>query len=446
MSFPFLPADQKMTFDYLTGYIRQIFKGLPDNRKGGGDPTYTMEDAALGAFSIFFMQSPSFLEFQRTMKLQNGRSNANTLFRMSNIPSDGQIRNLMDGVLPSCLFPIYEYIINTLYKYGYLEQYRSINGTLLMPFDGTEFFSSKNISCENCTVKEHSKGNFTFSHTVVTPIIAAPGNNKVFPLPPEFVVPQDGHDKQDCETAATKRWLNEYGSSYRDWRITMLGDDLYSRQPTCEAILSTGFDFILVCKPKSHKTLYECVKILETTGHIRTITVHRHIGKRVEIDTYHYVNKVPLRNTDDALMVNWCELTTRDTNGKILYHNAFVTNHEITDENVEEMILAGRTRWKVENENNNNLKTKGYHLTHNFGHGKKHLSTTLATLNILAYLVHTVLDLMDTKYQLVRQKLGTRKNFFNDIRAITRYECMDSWNALLLYMMRGLEIEIPDTG
>ena len=265
-------------------------------------------------------------------------------------------------------------------------------------------------------------------------------------MPPEFVIPQDGHDKQDCETAATKRWLNKYGSFYQDWGITILGDDLYSRQPTCESILSEGLNFILVCKPTSHKTLYEWVNDFETTGHVRTIIVRRCIGKKVEIDTYRYVNQVPLRNTDDALMVNWCELTTRDTQDKIIYHNAFVTNHEITDENVAEMILAGRTRWKVENENNNNLKTKGYHLTHNFGHGKEHLSATLATLNLLAYLLHTVLDFMDSKYQLVRQQLGTRINFFNDIRAITRYHCMDSWDALLLFMMRGLEIEVPDTG
>ena len=40
---------------------------------------------------------------------------------------------------------------------------------------------------------------------------------------------------------------------------TILGDDLYSRQPVCEAILNAGLNFILVCKPKSHKTLYKRV-------------------------------------------------------------------------------------------------------------------------------------------------------------------------------------------
>jgi len=44
--------------------------------------------------------------------------------------------------------------------------------------------------------------------------------------------------------------------------------------------------------------------------------------------------------------------------GKQLYKNAFATDHWITDQTVEAIVQSGRTRWKVENENNNTLKTK----------------------------------------------------------------------------------------
>jgi hypothetical protein len=92
------------------------------------------------------------------------------------------------------------------------------------------------------------------------------------------------------------------------------------------------------------------------------------------------------RDTPPALMVNWCELTiARDTDGVIIYHNAFITRHPIGASNVAAVVTAGRARWKVENENNNVLKTKGYHLEHNFGHGKQHLSALLLTLNLLAF-------------------------------------------------------------
>ena len=166
-----------------------------------------MADAGLGAFSVFFMQSPSFLDFQRTMALAIGGSNAQTLFKLLNIPSDNQIRNLLDGVPPSAIFPVFSDILDGLKALDYLDSYRSINGTFLVPMDGTDYFSSKKLKCKNCKVRNHRNGSTTYAHTVITPVIVAPGSNRVFPLEPEFIAPQDGHDKQDCENAGAKRWL-----------------------------------------------------------------------------------------------------------------------------------------------------------------------------------------------------------------------------------------------
>ena len=117
----------------------------------------------------------------------------------------------------------------------------------------------------------------------------------------------------------------------------------------------------------------------------------------------------------------------------------------VFENNVKQIVADGRARWKVENENNNVLKNRGYNLEHNFGHGKKHLASLLLSFNLLAFLFHTVLELMDEKYKLVRAELPTRKTFFDDLRALTRYMYFPSWEAMLTFMMQGLEIEIPDT-
>jgi hypothetical protein len=152
---------------------------------------------------------------------------------------------------------------------------------------------------------------------------------------------------------------------------------------------------------------------------------------------------VPLKDGEDALLVNGGELTVSRPDGKVVYKNSFATNHPITDDTVAEVVLAGRTRWKVENENNNTLKTKGYNLEHNFGHGKQHLASFLATLNILSLLFHTLLELLDQKYKLLRSHLPTRKTFFDDLRALTRYLYFNNWDHLLTFMLEGLELEIP---
>ena len=156
--------------------------------------------------------------------------------------------------------------------------------------------------------------------------------------------------------------------------------------------------------------------------------------------TYRWANHVPLAEGQDALRVNWCEITETDHQGQVIYRNSFITDFPITDQNVAALVAAGRARWKIENENNNTLKTKGYHLEHNFGHGKEHLSSLLAAMNILAFLYHIFLSLTNEHYRLIRATLPSRKTFFEDLRALTRYLLFLSWDALLDFMMRGLEI------
>jgi hypothetical protein len=199
---------------------------------------------------------------------------------------------------------------------------------------------------------------------------------------PEFVVPQDGHQKQDCENAAAKRWLLQHGAKYSSLKVTVLGDDLYCHQPWCQLLLQQQFNFILTCLPTSHQTLYEHLEGVS----VPTVVQKRWTGKVEETYTYRYFNQLPLKVSEDALLVNWCELTVTRPDGKVVYKNSWATNHLITDKTVIAIVLAGRTRWKVENENNNTLKTKGYNLEHNFGHGKQHLASFLASLNILSLL------------------------------------------------------------
>ncbi|MHB1530496.1 MAG: ISNCY family transposase [Acidiferrobacteraceae bacterium] len=426
-------------------------RAAPDKRTGK-NCVYRMEDAALAAFAVFYTQSPSFLAYQRTMEQTKGQSNAQTLFGMGQIPTDNCVRKMLDPVAPSHLFPLFTRIFQALNASGHIDPFRvsldasaSGPGTLLMALDGTAYHHSHTIHCPQCTRIEHKNGAVSYQHTAITPVIVAPGASRVIPLEPEFIVPQDGHDKQDCETAAAKRWLTTTASRYRDQNVTLLGDDLYSRQPLCEAVLAAGLHFLFVCKPSSHLTLYEEVEGLARAGGVTTHEITRRKGKQTLTDTYRFAAELPLRVGLDALCVHWLELTTTDAAGQTIYHNAWVTRHTIHQGNVAALAAAARARWGIENGANNTLKTKGYHFEHNFGHGKRHLSSLLATLNLLAFLLHTVQEIISHKYRLLRASLPTRQTFFDDIRALTRYLCFESFEALLDFMLRGLEIDAPDS-
>lgn len=428
------------SFDQLVGKLRSCLGALPDKRTGA-NTQYSMETIGLSAFSVFFTQSPSFLAYQRDMEENKGKSNAETLFQIDKIPTDNHIRDMLDPVKPEAVYPVYDGVYQAFEERGILDSFRSVHDTRLIALDGTWYFSSQSehVHCPNCSKIEHANGECTHYHSAITPVIVGPGQPYAIPLRPEFIIPQDGDSKQDCEIKAGKRWLDKNGAFYNTGNDTILGDDLYAHQPLARRVLLNNYHFIFVCKHQSHSSLYKWIDLLEPGKDIHTHQQRVKVKGHWEQHTYRYANAVPLVDSEDALKVNWCEVTVK-RKGKQVHHNAFITDWKITDKNVAGIVSAGRARWKVENENNNVLKTKGYHLEHNFGHGKQHLSSVLATLNILAFLFHSFLTFCDDAYKLIRAKLPTRKTFFDDIRALMRYHCFPSWNAMMDFMMRGLEI------
>ncbi len=424
--------------------VGKTFANLPDGRKGR-NTTYAMKDAAAGAFSVFFTQSPSFLAYQRDMERSKGQNNAASLFGVTQIPSDQQIRNLLDLVSPETLYAPFWTLHQRLEAAGHLSAHRGHAGAYLIALDGTYYYSSQTIHCQNCTVHEKDE-QVRYYHSAVTPVLAAPDSNCVYPLEPEFISPQDGAKKQDCERNAAKRWVERNGQRFEAWQATVLGDDLHCHQPFCALLEEQQLNYILVCKPQSHMALYEEVELLEKAGGVGTHTYRRWNGRFHEEWRLRYAHHVPLRAGADALFVNWCEVRIyRGDTGNRIYYNTFATNFPVDEQSVRSIVESGRARWKVENENNNVLKNYGYHLEHSYGHGAQYLSAVLVTLNLLAFLIHTILSQTHTIYAAIRQELGTRQTFFNDIRALTRYLYFPSWDALLSFMAIQLEIQLePD--
>jgi hypothetical protein len=429
-------------FDALKGILHRRIVHLPDHRKASPNTQYAIHDAALGAFGIFFTQSPSFLEYQRRLQQTKGSHNARTLFDVEQIPCDNQVRTLLDPIAPSYLDAVFVEVFEGLEQHHMLDNFRVLGAQLLVAMDGTNYFSSHTIHCPNCLTRQLNNGHTLYYHAAITPVIVCPGRSQVIALPPEYIMPQDGHAKQDCERAAAKRWLAKHAEPVAPYGVTLLGDDLYSNQPFCALVLQQGFNFIFTCKPDSHPTLAERLAFWQATDAIATHEARHFNGRFTEVTMVRYINDVLLRSGDDALSVNWFDIIVINAKtGEQLYHNSYITNHRLTAANVVDVAQSGRGRWKIENENNNVLKTKGYHLEHNFGHGKQYLAACMLSLNLLAFLFHTVLEWSEDKYALLRQVIARRQAFFNDIQALMRYMVFDSWDHLIDFMIRGLELE-----
>jgi hypothetical protein len=413
----------------LLGRLRQCCESFPDKRRGI-NTSYPIADIAMAAFSVFFMQSPSFLAHQRHLRDGHGRSNCESLFGLTKIPSDNHIRDMLDPAAPALLHPVFAEVLATLEQSGGLSAFRRPGNHVLIALDGTEYFCSNKIGCGQCSKRLRGNGKTEYYHAMLGATLVAPGHNHVVPLEPEFVSPQDGAEKQDCESRAARRWLAAHGCQYAWLNPIYLGDDLFSNQPICETVLAANGHFLFTCKPTSHPLIQEYVSGVKLPTH--TVSVKR--GRKLFIHRFRWMSGVPLRDTKDALKVNWFEIEIRDPTSEITYRNSFITDLPVNRETVAERAACGRTRWKIENETFNVLKTGGYNLEHSYGHGKQNLAALLVTLNLLAFACHTVCDQAEDLWRLARSKAGSRAQFFGRLAAITSFLIFPSWDHLVRTM------------
>ena len=371
-------------------------------RRAGKNLMYRIGDIGMAAFACFFMQSPSFLAHQRMLMDRCGDSNARTLFGMERIPCDNHIRQTLDGMEPEHFDDVFISVAHDLDRKGALRGMRRLKDRTLIALDGTEYFNSYKVKCDNCPTrtrhKDTDKEKVEYYHSFLSANIVAPGQNTALPLPPEIIRPQDGAKKQDCEINAVKRWLARVGPRIRGLNPLFLGDALLACQVVCEAIHGIGGHFILTSKPGSHKTLYEELSRCRPRTVTRTVT--KGVRKR-RTYRYSYAWRPDLRIRDGAaaMPVTWANLEIRKMEtGKINFRTAVVTDLAVTHHNVEDIIACGRARWKCENEGYNVLKQNGYHLEHSFGHGKETLASVLLVMNLLAFTLHGACDLFEAMW------------------------------------------------
>ena len=419
----------------LTASLGEVGAKHTDTRKESPNLRFSTADGLKSAFSVFYFQHPSILQFNTAMKQDWKRQNVKNFFRIAEIPSDNEIRTLIDGVEPLEMSDVFGGMLKELDGRGGLEQFRVLDNGVLLALDGTWYHSSNKIRCKHCLHKTKD-GITTYYHTILAGTIVKPGVSVVLPVMGEMITNEDGSEKQDCEQNAAKRWLAAHAEEYRWLKPTLLGDDLFSRNDFCREVLAQGMSFLFTCKAESHPWLSETVEnsILDTMSSEQWDS---RSGHHI-IYTYRWLSDVEMRDTKDALRVNYLEMEIRHREtGKITYKNSWVTDKPVSKENAAHIAACARARWKIENEHNNVLKNHGYNLEHNFGHGDNHASEIFCLLNLLAFLIHGIEALTHEDYINARIKAGRRDEFFNKLRIVLEYFVFDDWDAFIAFVLNG---------
>lgn len=389
---------QSLNFEAIVELLRCNFKTITDARNPRR-ASYQVADQMMSAFAVFFFQHPSLLAFQERLQHKKGRNNLRTMFGVSEVSSATQLRENLDEVEAEAVRRLLPVFFEKIRRAGWATQFQSevrsgadAGNYYVVALDGTQYFDSRAIGCPNCLQRRDTNGVLHHWHLVVAATIVRAGSHRILPIDAEVASPQDGSEKQDCESAAAKRLLQRVRREHRQLSVIVTADDLHSHVPFVCLCEELRLKYVLVCKPSSHAETFEWVEELERMG--ESEWVRWSVGPAGQRQNYEarVVRSVPLR-ADDAVYTTLVEVWQRNRAGELVYHNSWVTNLEVTKENVAEMVLIGRAKWKIENEQFNVQKNGGYHLEHNFGHGKKNLSAVFYYLNLVAYLSHIIMGL-----------------------------------------------------
>jgi hypothetical protein len=425
-----LHIKKHLSFSALRDAISKRASGIVDGRQQS-KVQYSLHDCIMSGLAMMFFQDRSLVAFQRRLQKSFNKNNLKTLFKVADIPQETQLRDVVDRVTPESLAPIFPDFISRLQRSKHLAAFSVLDGYYAISLDGSQYFSSERVNCPQCLKTEHSNGTVRYHHQILQAAMMHPDMRQVLPLAPEFIEKQDGHKKQDCEINAAKRIVAKIRNAHPKLKIVIVGDGLYSKQPLIDELKAHRMSYILVAKPSDHKTLFQWVDDIFKLGDGHLLELTDIKGRR---HIYRWANRLPLNAGEKCDDVNFFEYQIVEK-GKAKYHNSWVTDIAIDADNVVELAKVGRSRWKIENEVFNTLKNQGYHIEHNFGHGQNHLSSNFFILNLLAFLVHQILEITDGMYQQLRADFTSRKDFWNQLRYTIRILVFRDWAHLIAYLI-----------
>ena len=412
----------------INAVYHQVSK-IADPRQFRKDSTISLSDHIMSGLAIFGLKFPSLLDFDKRRDDLPIRQNLKNLYHVNNPPSDTYLRERLDEVNPDDLRPVFTKLFALAQRGKALEDFEFYEGHVLISGDGTGHFSSSNICCPQCCTKNHSNGKVTYYHQMFGVCIVHPERSNVIPLCPEAILNQDGHTKNDCERNACKRFLENFRREHPHLKGIILEDGLASNAPNIRMIEEHNLLYILVAKPGDHKFLFEQLDIQADTLDHEIIT---------EDGIYHqfrFLNGVSLNRSNPDVKVNILEYRVTNSKGKEL-NFSWVTNIKLTKDNVLKISKGGRARWKVENETFNTLKNLGYNFEHNYGHGKKYLSTILCMLMMIAFLIDQIQEICCSVYRRCRTAGRTYNGLWQSMRTLFQYVIFSSWEDFYLTIVK----------
>lgn len=394
-----------------------------------------LSDCLMSGLAMFGLKYPSLLQFDNDHRESElVKHNLQTLYGINQVPSDTYLRERLDEIDSQPLQKTINRLIAQLQRGKILEQYRYIEDYCLVSIDGTGCFSSKEIHCDSCCIKQHRDGTVTYYHQMLAAVMMHPSYNTVFPLALEPIKKQDGKIKNDCEHNAAKRLLKNLRTSHPHLKIIIVLDGLYADGPIIKLLKELKFPFIITAKQDDLKYLFEFYRVSKKQEIVR-------INNQIE-NRYIFSNNMPLNDTHRDIEVNVLEFSETKDNKKKYF--CWITDLVLNEKSIESICKGGRSRWRIENETFNTLKNQGYQFEHNFGHGNKNLNTVFAYLMFLAFLIDQIQQFCCKYFKAALATCTGRTHLWEKIRTWFFSHFIETWDDLYTAIINRLGSRLKD--
>ena len=409
--------------------IRSVFAKIPEPPR---DPRglkfkIPLVDCLMSGLALFGLKFPSLVQFDQGLNDDAIKHNLRTLYGVKKAPCDTYLRERLDQVDPQLLRPAFTELFSLIQRGKVIDDYKVLGDYVFAAGDGTGMFSSEKVHCSNCCEKHHKDGRVTYYHQMLAGVLVHPDHREVFPFCPEPISKSDGATKNDCEQNAGRRFLEHFHREHPRLKVIFTFDALSAKAPYIRPIIDMGAHFIIGVNQGGNPGLFEYLKGIE-------LTMHKVTTKK-EVMECSFYNNIPLNDSNHDLEVNFIDCVVKDLKGKIVGHFSWITNILVTKNNVYELSIGGRARWKIENETFNTLKNQGYHFEHNFGHGYQHLSHVFGLLMFLAFFIDQVQQRCCGLFQAAVKKAGSRARFWRRQQSIFTELYISSWEDLFIWMV-----------
>jgi len=311
---------------------------------------------------------------------------------LDEIPHHDTINDVFETIKISELEEIRKYMIIRLIRSKMLQKYKIRGKYYHIIIDGTGLATSRTKYNPNCLVKNKTdkKGNEYQEYSTYVLEAKLVVGNMVFSIGTEFVENEsEDVDKQDCETKAFKRLAEKIKKEYPRLKIIISGDALYASKPVLDICKDKGWKYIIRLKEGAIPTLYK---------EFTKITKEINDGNESTKKDYEFVNKIEYKD----YKINVIKYT--EANQEKITEFVYMTDLPITNKNIEESIILGRKRWKIENEGFNIQKNGTFDIGHLYSKNTIAIKAHYMMIQI-AHIIRQLLEKGSIKLKELKLKL-----------------------------------------